>query len=133
VERECGLNDHINLYGFWNETAFFTKSGDLGMLLSVPGVDYESLDRSQQESRSAGSTFSTSDVIPSQKAAFRKLSRLVGLDWHRITATAVESQGRRDKLPRSETSVCGQRKPQCSDRAVSTVCGGKAAVGFWAT
>src|SRR6202453_1528711 len=43
------LNDHINLYGFWNETAFLTKSGDPGMVLSVPGVDYESLDRSQQE------------------------------------------------------------------------------------
>ena len=41
--------DHINLYGFWNETAFLTKSGDLGMILSVPGVDYESLDRSEQE------------------------------------------------------------------------------------
>jgi type IV secretory pathway VirB4 component len=45
----AALNDHINLYGFWNETAFLTKSGDLGMVLSVPGVDYESLDRSQQE------------------------------------------------------------------------------------
>jgi type IV secretion/conjugal transfer VirB4 family ATPase len=43
------LNDHINLYGFWNETAFLTKSGDVGMVLSVPGVDYESLDRSEQE------------------------------------------------------------------------------------
>ena len=45
----AGLNDHINLYGFWNETAFLTKSGDVGMALSVPGVDYESLDRSEQE------------------------------------------------------------------------------------
>ena len=43
------LNDHINLYGFWNETTFLTKSGDIGMVLSVPGVDYESLDRSEQE------------------------------------------------------------------------------------
>jgi len=43
------LNDHINLYGFWNETAFLTKSGDLGIVLSVPGVDYESLDHSGQE------------------------------------------------------------------------------------
>jgi type IV secretion/conjugal transfer VirB4 family ATPase len=43
------LNDHINLYGFWNETAFLTKSGDVGIVLSVPGVDYESLDRSEQE------------------------------------------------------------------------------------
>ena len=43
------LNSHINLYGFWNETAFLTKSGDLGMVLSVPGVDYESLDHANQE------------------------------------------------------------------------------------
>jgi type IV secretion system protein VirB4 len=41
--------DHINLYGFWNETTFLTKSGDLGMVLSVPGVDYESLDHAGQE------------------------------------------------------------------------------------
>ena len=33
------MNAHINLYGFWNETAFLTKSGDLGMVLRVPGVD----------------------------------------------------------------------------------------------
>jgi type IV secretion system protein VirB4 len=43
------LNAHINLYGFWNETTFLTNSGDVGMVLSVPGVDYESLDRSEQE------------------------------------------------------------------------------------
>ena len=48
-KESAALNDHINLYGFWSETAFLTKSGDLGMVLSVPGVDYESLDRSQQE------------------------------------------------------------------------------------
>jgi len=47
-ESAC-LNDHINLYGFWNEMAFLTKSGDVGMVLTVPGVDYESLDRSEQE------------------------------------------------------------------------------------
>jgi type IV secretion system protein TrbE len=43
------LTDHINLYGFWNETTFLTKSGDLGMVLKVTGVDYESLDSSEQE------------------------------------------------------------------------------------
>jgi type IV secretion system protein VirB4 len=45
----ASLNDHINLYGFWNESAFLTKSGDLGMVLRVPGVDYESLDHDGQE------------------------------------------------------------------------------------
>src|SRR5260370_10603339 len=48
-KESAALNDHINLYGFWNETAFLTKSGDVGMVLSVPGVDYESLDRSEQD------------------------------------------------------------------------------------
>jgi type IV secretory pathway VirB4 component len=49
VEGSRSLNDHINLYGFWNETAFLTKSGDLGMVLRVSGVDYESLDHAEQE------------------------------------------------------------------------------------
>jgi type IV secretion system protein TrbE len=48
TESAC-LSDHINLYGFWNETSFLTKSGDADMLHSVPGVDYESLDRSEQK------------------------------------------------------------------------------------
>jgi type IV secretory pathway VirB4 component len=46
-KESAALNDHINLYGFWNETAFLTKSGDLGMVLNIPGVDYESLDRTR--------------------------------------------------------------------------------------
>jgi type IV secretion system protein VirB4 len=48
-KESAALNDHINLYGFWNETTFLTKSGDVGMVLGIPGVDYESLDRSEQE------------------------------------------------------------------------------------
>ena len=48
-KESASLNDHINLYGFWNETTFLTKSGDLGMVLHVPGVDYESLDHADQE------------------------------------------------------------------------------------
>jgi len=48
-KESAALNDHINLYGFWNETAFLTKCGDLGMVLRVQGVDYESLDTAGQE------------------------------------------------------------------------------------
>jgi type IV secretion system protein VirB4 len=48
-KESAALNDHINLYGFWNETAFLAKSGDVGMMLRVPGVDYESLDHAEQE------------------------------------------------------------------------------------
>jgi type IV secretion/conjugal transfer VirB4 family ATPase len=43
------LSAHINLYGFWNETTFLTKSGDLGIVLRVAGVDYESLDNDEQQ------------------------------------------------------------------------------------
>jgi type IV secretory pathway VirB4 component len=45
----AALNDHINLFGPWSETVFLTKSGDLGVVLRVPGVDYESLDHTGQE------------------------------------------------------------------------------------
>jgi hypothetical protein len=36
------LNANVNLYGFLDEEVFLTKTGDLGIVLSVPGVDYES-------------------------------------------------------------------------------------------
>src|SRR5260370_2380314 len=43
--KESGaLQAHINLYGFWDEETFLTKSGDLGMVLRIKGIDYESLD-----------------------------------------------------------------------------------------
>src|SRR5215472_12838688 len=48
--KESGaLNSQINLYGFWNEHTFVTKSGDLGIVLQLQGVDYESLDQAAQE------------------------------------------------------------------------------------
>jgi len=34
----------LNLYGFWDEHCFLTKSGDLGAVLKVSGIDYESFD-----------------------------------------------------------------------------------------
>ncbi len=38
------LNEQINLYGFLDEQVFLTKTGDLGVVLEVYGVDYECLD-----------------------------------------------------------------------------------------
>ena len=38
------LNEQINLYGFVDQHAFLTKSGDVGVILQVHGVDYECLD-----------------------------------------------------------------------------------------
>jgi type IV secretion system protein VirB4 len=39
----------VNLYGFWDEHCFLTKSGDLGSVLKIGGVDYESLDRAGRD------------------------------------------------------------------------------------
>src|SRR6202789_3102153 len=38
------LNEQVNLYGFVDPHAFLTKSGDVGIILQVHGVDYECLD-----------------------------------------------------------------------------------------
>ena len=38
------LNEQINLYGFIDSQAFLTKSGEVGVILQVHGVDYECLD-----------------------------------------------------------------------------------------
>jgi type IV secretion/conjugal transfer VirB4 family ATPase len=43
--QEAGaLCSQVNLFGFIDEEVFLTKTGDLGMILSVEGVDYECLD-----------------------------------------------------------------------------------------
>jgi type IV secretion/conjugal transfer VirB4 family ATPase len=39
----------INLYGFWDEDCFLTKSGDLGIALRIGGIDYESLDHAGRD------------------------------------------------------------------------------------
>ena len=56
-KEAASLNAQINLYGFWDATTFLTKSGDVGMVLRVGGVDYESLDtrRAGIRSQAAGS------------------------------------------------------------------------------
>ena len=38
------LNEQVNLYGFVDPHVFLTKSGDVGVILQVHGVDYECLD-----------------------------------------------------------------------------------------
>jgi type IV secretion system protein VirB4 len=40
------LNEQVNLYGFVDAHAFLTKSGSVGIVLQVHGVDYECLDGS---------------------------------------------------------------------------------------
>jgi len=39
----------LNLNGFWDEYCFLTKSGDLGAVLKIGGIDYESLDHSGRD------------------------------------------------------------------------------------
>ena len=38
------FNEQVNLYGFVDSHVFLTKTGDLGVVLEVRGVDYECLD-----------------------------------------------------------------------------------------
>src|SRR5271163_4410699 len=38
------LSERINLYGFIDSQVFLTKSGEVGLILEVRGVDYECLD-----------------------------------------------------------------------------------------
>src|SRR5438309_8252079 len=38
------FNEQVNLYGFIDSHVFLTKTGDLGVILEVQGVDYECLD-----------------------------------------------------------------------------------------
>jgi type IV secretion system protein TrbE len=43
--QETGaFNEQVNLYGFIDSNIFLTKSGELGVILEVRGVDYECLD-----------------------------------------------------------------------------------------
>jgi type IV secretion system protein TrbE len=43
--RETGsLGERVNLYGFIDSQVFLTKSGEVGLILEVRGVDYECLD-----------------------------------------------------------------------------------------
>jgi type IV secretion system protein VirB4 len=49
-EEAAPVCSHINLFGFLDEEVFLTKSGDLGMVLSIAGVDHECLDRVTVES-----------------------------------------------------------------------------------
>jgi type IV secretion/conjugal transfer VirB4 family ATPase len=39
----------INLFGFWDEHCFLTKTGDLGSVLKIGGIDYESLDHTGRD------------------------------------------------------------------------------------
>jgi type IV secretion/conjugal transfer VirB4 family ATPase len=39
----------LNLYGLWDEHCFLTKTGDLGAVLKIGGIDYESLDHAGRD------------------------------------------------------------------------------------
>jgi type IV secretion system protein TrbE len=43
-EEAGALNGQINLYGFVDDQVFLTKTGDVGVILLVQGLDYECLD-----------------------------------------------------------------------------------------
>ncbi|HWR15499.1 MAG TPA: DUF87 domain-containing protein [Terriglobales bacterium] len=76
----------INLYGFWDEHCFLTKSGDLGCALRIGGIDYESLDH-------AGRDY----AVKRLEAAFRSLdtrTRLYQILFkHNLPAIPCPRQG----------------------------------------
>ena len=39
----------LNLHGFWDEHCFLTKTGDIGSVLKIGGIDYESLDHAGRD------------------------------------------------------------------------------------
>src|SRR6202030_1633061 len=43
-EETGSLNERVNLYGFIGPEVFLTKTGEVGLILEVRGVDYECLD-----------------------------------------------------------------------------------------
>jgi type IV secretion system protein TrbE len=48
--REAGsFPAQVNLYGLWDEHTFLTKTGDLGAVLKIGGIDYESLDHAGRD------------------------------------------------------------------------------------
>jgi type IV secretory pathway VirB4 component len=47
------LCSQVNLFGFIDDEVFLTKSGDLGIVLSIDGVDYECLDTNTIENLTA--------------------------------------------------------------------------------
>ena len=44
-EEAGSLNAMVNLFGFAGAEMFLTKTGDVGVVLEVKGVDYECLDQ----------------------------------------------------------------------------------------
>lgn len=49
LSESGALHSSVNLFGFWNEHVFITKSGDVGAVLKVNGMDYESLDHATRD------------------------------------------------------------------------------------
>jgi type IV secretory pathway VirB4 component len=115
--KEAGaFQAQINLYGFWDEHTFLTKSGDLGCALKVGGIDYESLDH-------AGRDY----AVKRLEAAFRSLddrTRLYQVFFKRnrpeipheqcdnaLTRASVEK--RMAFLERSRTACIASRSSGC--------------------
>src|ERR1051326_2717201 len=43
-EEAGSLSEQVNLFGFIDDQVFLTKSGDVGVVMALSGVDYECLD-----------------------------------------------------------------------------------------
>src|SRR5258708_31345849 len=80
------LHSHVNLFGFWDEETFITKSGDPGLVLRLGGIDYESLDHAARD-----------HAVKRLEAALRSMDE-------RIRVYQILSKTNRPKLIRSSYS-----------------------------
>jgi AAA domain len=69
-KEAAALNDHINLYGFWNETVFLTKSGDVGMVLRVASGEFQIVEHSQSQ---PARQFTTAKTIEAEHEIVRRV------------------------------------------------------------
>jgi ATP-dependent exoDNAse (exonuclease V) alpha subunit len=79
-KEAAALNDHINLYGFWNETAFLTKSGDVGTYRSVVAIN-------------SGANLLTVEQASGERSTYDP-RRLTGVSVYRETAREFASGDR---------------------------------------
>src|SRR5208283_4379659 len=73
------LSEKINLHGFIGPHVFLTKSGEVGIILEVRGVDYECLDAANFEDDAHLAAFCEKDVRSDEAVEIDLLAQRAGL------------------------------------------------------